>query len=189
MMLNNLNRVFFPSIYEIPRTGIAVKCQIHINTPNIRSCQAVTSPHRPWNWLQGTNSVQVSQASELLDHHDRLVNQPKLMHDISWANLSIITHTNNHYGYKGLAQTVPKSNMLFPLSFETGTENTCCFCVSISSFLDFLAESNSIFLTCLSGALDSDGSVVAFSCQKCLIITRHDIYVARTIVLFTVMDY
>jgi len=141
------------SIYEIPRTGSTVKCQIHIDTlmRNIRSCQAVTSLHRPWNYpgdyKEPIQSKFPLEASELLDHHDGLVNPPKLMHDISWANPSIITHTTkNHYGYKEVAQTVPKaqSNMLFPLSFETGTENTSCFCLSISSFLDSLAESNSI---------------------------------------------
>jgi len=66
---------FFPSIYEIPRTGSDVKCQIYsIDTPmkNIRSCQAVTSPHRPWNLLQ---QIQIQskfplEASELLEHGD-----------------------------------------------------------------------------------------------------------------------
>lgn len=119
------------SICEIQRTGSAVQCQVHVDTPmrNIRSCQAVPSLHRPWNYPSDYRDPIQSKFS--LDHHDSLVNLHKLMHDISWENLSIITNTTkNHYGYKELAQTVPKTQlyMLFPLSFEMEKENMPLLC-------------------------------------------------------------
>lgn len=157
MMLNDLNRRFFNmyfSIYEIPRTGSTVKCQIHIDTAmrNIRSCQAVTSLHRPWNYpgdyKEPIQSKFPLEASELLDHHDGLVNSPKLMHDISWANPSIITHTTkNHYGYKELTQTVPMGTVKHAFStffWDRNRKHILLLCLSISSFLDSWAESNSI---------------------------------------------
>lgn len=144
MMLNDLNSFYFLifSIYEIPRTGSTVKCQIHIDTSmrNIRSCQAVTSLHRPWNYpgdyKEPIQSKFPSEAAELLDHHDGLVNPPKLMHDTSWANPSINTHHQKPLQLQRTRSNGANGTVKLAFStfffFETGTENTCCFCVSIS---------------------------------------------------------